>query len=30
MVPATDLVLGVHGAATIVQDDLDDAYQRID
>jgi hypothetical protein len=30
MVPASDLVLGAHGAAIIVQDDLDDTYQRID
>jgi hypothetical protein len=30
MVPATDLVLGAHGAAIIVQDDLEDTYQKID
>jgi hypothetical protein len=30
MVPASDLVLGAHGAAIIVQDDLDDTYQKID
>ena len=30
MLPATDLVLGAHGAATIVQDDLDNTYQKID
>jgi hypothetical protein len=30
MVPASDLVLGAHGAAIIVQDDLDDTYQKLD
>lgn len=30
MLPSTDLVLGAHGAATIVQDDLDNTYQKID
>ena len=30
LVPETDLVLGAHGAATIVQDDLDNTYQKID
>jgi hypothetical protein len=30
MLPNTDLVLGAHGAATIVQDDLDNTYQKID
>jgi hypothetical protein len=30
MVPASDLVLGAHGAAIIVQDDLDNTYQKID
>jgi hypothetical protein len=30
MVPDADLVLGVKGEAIIVQDDLDDTYQRID
>ena len=30
MVPATDRVLGAHGAAIIVQDDLDNTYQKID
>ena len=30
VVPATDLVLGAHGAAIIVQDDLEDTYQKID
>jgi hypothetical protein len=30
MAPASDLVLGAHGAAIIVQDDLDDTYQKID
>jgi hypothetical protein len=30
MVPASDLVLGAHGEATIVQDDLDDTYQKLD
>jgi hypothetical protein len=30
MVPTTDMVLGAKGAATIVQDDLDDTYQKID
>jgi hypothetical protein len=28
--PASDLVLGAHGEAIIVQDDLDDTYQKID
>jgi hypothetical protein len=30
MVTACDLVLGAHFAAIIVQDDLDDTYQKID
>jgi hypothetical protein len=30
MVAASDLVLGAHGAVIIVQDDLDDTYQKID
>jgi hypothetical protein len=30
MVPASDLVLGAHGAATTVQDDLDNTYQKLD
>jgi hypothetical protein len=30
MVPASDLVLGAHGEAIIVQDDLDDTYQKLD
>jgi hypothetical protein len=30
IVPASDLVLGAHGAAIIVQDDLDDTYQKVD
>jgi len=30
MLPASDLVLGAHGAAIIVQDDLDNTYQKID
>lgn len=30
MTPAVDLVLGANGEATIVQDDLDDTYQKID
>ena len=29
-VPATDLVLGANGAATIVRDDLEDTYQKVD
>jgi hypothetical protein len=30
MTPATDLVLGAQGKATVVQDDLDDTYQKLD
>jgi len=30
MLPASDLVLGAQGAAIIVQDDLDNTYQKID
>jgi len=29
MLPASDLVLGAHGAAIIVQDDLNDTYQKL-
>jgi hypothetical protein len=30
MVPKSDLVLGANGQAIIVQDNLDDTYQKID
>jgi hypothetical protein len=30
MVPASALVLGAHGKAIVVQDDLDDTYQKLD
>ena len=30
MKPDTDLMLGAQGKATVVQDDLDDTYQKLD
>jgi hypothetical protein len=30
MKPETDLLLGAQGKATVVQDDLDDTYQKLD
>jgi hypothetical protein len=30
MTPDTDLLLGAQGKATVVQDDLDDTYQKLD
>jgi len=30
MVPETDLVLGAQGQATIVQDELENTYQKLD
>jgi hypothetical protein len=30
MVPDKDLVLGAYGKATVVQDDLDNTYQKLD
>jgi hypothetical protein len=30
MTPDADLVLGAKGKATIVQDDLDNTYQKLD
>jgi len=30
MVPESDLVLGAQGKATVVQDDLENTYQKLD
>jgi len=30
MTPATDLIIGAQGRATVIQDDLDDTYQKLD
>ena len=30
MKPDTDLLLGAQGKATVVQDDLDDTYQKLE
>jgi hypothetical protein len=30
MTPDTDLMLGAQGKATVVQDDLDNTYQKLD
>jgi hypothetical protein len=30
MVPDKDLILGAAGKATVVQDDLDNTYQKLD
>jgi hypothetical protein len=30
MVPESDLILGAQGKATVVQDDLENTYQKLD